>query len=245
MTILSAPFTLLPESVFVVGAVMASGLAALYVVRRLGMAPYWLWFPPIVEGIISGNPSIVLLALLLSGSRVAQALAPLVKPYAAIPLACERRWKALGLAGGLIALSLLAWPLWGTYLGQAGSIAARLSVEAGGGLSGSDNGVVFFLGIAALVALARTDLRAAGWLVVPALWPATQFHYSTLAMPVMQPILAMGLAVPLPGFPMITISIYAGWRVLSARLAPETPELRGRAPAVGHVTGVPVAARAR
>jgi hypothetical protein len=245
MTIVSAPFTLLPEWVFVLGAVTGSGLAALYVVRRLGMPPYWLFFPPVVEGIISGNPSLVLLALLVSGSRLAQAIAPLLKPYAVLPLAGERRWKALGLAAGLIAVSLLAWPLWATYLGELGAIAARLSVEAGGGLSGSDNGVVLVLGMGALIALARTDGRAAGWLVVPALWPATQFHYSTLAMPVMHPILAMGLAVPLPGFPLATIAVYGGWRVLAARLATETRVLRDSAPAVARRARIPEAARAR
>ena len=76
--------------------------------------------------------------------------------------------------------------------------------------------------------LARIDVRAAGWLVVPAIWPSTQFHYSTLAMPVMHPILAMGLALPLPGLPLVVITIYAGWRALSTRLAPETDE-RGAA----------------
>jgi hypothetical protein len=228
MTIVTAPFTLLPESVFVVASVIASALAAVFVIRRLKIAPYWLLFPPIVEGVISGNPSIVLLALLVSGSRVAQAMAPLLKPYAAIPLAGERRWRALALTGGLLALSLLAWPLWTTYLGDIGGVAARLSAEAGGGLSGSTIGVVMILGIAAFILLARTDPRAAGWLFVPAFWPATQFHYSTLAMPVMHPILAIGLALPLPGCPLIFITIYAGWRVLSARLRSEMTELRSR-----------------
>ncbi len=39
----------------------------------------------------------------------------------------------------------------------------------------------------------------AGWLAVPALWPATQWYYSTLAMPALTPIAAAILAVPVPG----------------------------------------------
>jgi hypothetical protein len=244
VTILTAPLTVLPESVFVTAWLVASALAAVYIVRRLKMPPYWLLFPPIIEGIISGNPSIVLLALLVSPSRAAQAIAPVVKMYAVIPLVAERRWKALSLAGGLVVVSLLAWPLWATYIGDLSAIAARLAVEAGGGLSGSDNAVVIVLGIVGLVALARTDFRAAGWLIVPAFWPSTQFHYSTLAMPVMHPILAMGLALPLPGFPLVVITTYAAWRVISTRLASETEESRSSRLAAGRPSGAPEAARA-
>jgi hypothetical protein len=36
---------------------------------------------------------------------------------------------------------------------------------------------------------------------VPAIWPASQLHYSTMALPVMSPLLAVFLAVPLLRLP--------------------------------------------
>jgi hypothetical protein len=63
------------------------------------------------------------------------------------------------------------------------------------------------------------DLRAAGWLSVPALWPSSQFFYSAFALPVMSPILAIGLAVDQRGLPAQVICVYAAWR-LARRVGP-------------------------
>jgi hypothetical protein len=49
---------------------------------------------------------------------------------------------------------------------------------------------------AALGALALIDRRAAGWLAVPALWPAAEYFYATFALPLRSPWLAALLAVP-------------------------------------------------
>jgi hypothetical protein len=55
--------------------------------------------------------------------------------------------------------------------------------------------------VVALLVLALRDRPAAGWLTVPAIWPASQLHYSTMALPVMSPLLAVFLAVPLLRLP--------------------------------------------
>jgi hypothetical protein len=72
---------------------------------------------------------------------------------------------------------------------------------------------------AAIGILALIDLRAAGWLSVPALWPSSQFFYSAFALPVMSPILAVGLAVDQRGLPAQVICVYAAWR-LAQRVGP-------------------------
>jgi hypothetical protein len=54
---------------------------------------------------------------------------------------------------------------------------------------------------------------------VPALWPSSQFFYSAFALPVMSPILAVGLAVDQRGLPAQVICVYAAWR-LARRVGP-------------------------
>ncbi len=220
MTIIGAPFTVLPEPVFVMLVTALSGLAAVYIVRRLKMPLYWLLFPPMVEGVLSGNPSIILLALLLSANPLAEALAPLLKVYAFIPLFSEQRWRGCWLAVAGFGLTfLLAWPLWMAYLSDLASRSGRLMNEADGGFSTGGNIALFLMAAVSIVWLILIDRKAAGWLIVPALWPASQFHYSTLAMPVMHPILALGLALPHIGVPSLVITAYVLWRVLERRMA--------------------------
>ena len=55
--------------------------------------------------------------------------------------------------------------------------------------------------VVALAMLALRDRAAAGWLAVPAAWPASQLHYSTMALPVMTPLLAFFLAIPILRLP--------------------------------------------
>jgi len=66
----------------------------------------------------------------------------------------------------------------------------------------------------ALLILAVRDRRAAGWLAVPAAWPSSQFHYSTMALPVMSPLLAVLLAVPVARLAPVAIILEVGRRVV-------------------------------
>lgn len=90
----------------------------------------------------------------------------------------------------------------------------RLVTEvAGVGLSATGNVLARTLGVLAIVALWRVDRRVAGSLIVPALLPVAKSHYSTLATPVMHPILALRLALSAPGPPVVAIAVYVIWRL--------------------------------
>ena len=216
-----APLTVLPEWLGV-GAILAIGaISAGYVLHRLRLPAWWLLFPPIVECLISGNPSLPILALLVSAAWPIRALAPVLKVYALAPLVGERDWRPAALASGWLAVTgILLFPLWTAYIAGFGAISGRLSAEAGGGFSGARDPLLFIAGAIGLACLAAIrDWRAIGWLIVPALWPATQFHYSTLALPVMHPILAVGLAFPINGLPPLTIATYGVWRLVRRQAA--------------------------
>jgi hypothetical protein len=213
------PFTALEERLTVWIWVVASGLAAVFIVRKLGLAWWWVLFPPLAHGVFVSNPQVVLLALLLSGSSLLEGLAPMLKVYALAPLLAERHVKSLAIAALLTALSILLAPgLWGNYLSRAGEITARLYFEAEGGHSA----FVYGPGLAAavalgIVALAIVDMRAAGWLVAPALVPASQFHLATMTMPVLAaqgPVLmVLLLTVPIPGITGVVAAAWGFWRL--------------------------------
>jgi hypothetical protein len=64
-----------------------------------------------------------------------------------------------------------------------------------GGFSAARDPRLFAVTAAAVGLLALVDRRAAGWLSVPALWPATQYFYATFALPLRSPWLAAALAL--------------------------------------------------
>lgn len=217
-----APFTFLPEEFFVWSWLVASGLIAVWTTRRLNLRWWWVMFPPTVLGVVSGNPQIHLLGLVLSGRPALEALAPILKVYAVIPLIGERRNAGLAISSAIvIATSIVAAPLWGTYLSDGAEIAARLGMESGGGYSGWVRPLPL-LPIAAfgLVLLAFIDFRAASWLAAVALFPSTQFHIATLALPVLarsaSPWTAAGLALPFQGLPALVVGAYGMSRFRSA-----------------------------
>ena len=117
-----------------------------------------------------------------------------------------------------------AWPwrstrpppsLWLDYLEQFGSISSRLEYESLQGLSAFYFPFLLAATVAALLVLALRDRRAAGWLAVPAVWPSSQFHYSTMALPVMSPFLAVFLAVPMLREPPVVIIVEVFRRLIA------------------------------
>jgi hypothetical protein len=196
-TVMLAPAGWLPESIFTLGWLGLSWVAAIWTLRRLGFPIWWLLFPPIAEALFSGNPQLVVLALLVANGPVASALATALKVYAFVPLLGERRWRQIAFAVALTAGTVIVAPgLWLDYLRLLGFISSRLALESTRGASAFYFPALLVLTGAALLLLAIRDRRAAGWLAVPAVWPASQFHYSTLALPVMSPFLAVFLAIP-------------------------------------------------
>ena len=90
-----APFAVLPEDVFNAVWLTITVAAAVYTIHRLRRPMWWLLFPPLVQGVLVGNPQVLCLAVLLAGSDWLRSLAVPLKAYAALPMLAERRWRAL------------------------------------------------------------------------------------------------------------------------------------------------------
>jgi len=216
-TVLLAPSALFSESQFTVLWLGLSALSALAIVRWLRLPPWWLLFPPTAEALYSGNPQLVVLMLLLAGAGrpgvVADSIVVTLKVYAVIPLLGERKLRRVALALGLtIATFVVAPSLWIQYLNEFGKISANLAQQSDNGYSAFYYPLLLVPTAVAIVLLWRRDAKAAAWLAVPALWPSTEFHYSTFAQPVMTPLLAVLLAVPTPQLAPVAIMLYVFWR---------------------------------
>jgi len=212
-----APFALLQEDWFNV-LWLGLGLgAALYTLHRLRLPFWWLAFPPLAQAVMVGNPQVVCMAVLVSGSDWLRALAVPFKAYAALPMLAEMRWRAIAILATACAVSVLLWSgTWLTYLGEFSAISSRLAAESFGGFSATRDPRLLAITALAVVALAAVDLRAAGWLAVPALWPASQFFYSEFALPVITPLFAAVLAAgghPADAVAPWAVVAYSAWRV--------------------------------
>ena len=205
--ILYAPFAWLPAQVVGILWVILDVLAVLFIVRRLKKPLWWLLFPPAVEASVVGNPEPVMLALLVAGWPVLNALAPLAKPYAAAGLLAERRWRALAVAAGIGAACMVILP-WPTYFAELREIVATLRGQLHyGDLSAwglSVGGIPIFVPIA-VASLVVLGWRRAWWLAVPVLWPMAQWHYAVIAMPVLGPVAGLGFSIPIPGATTVTV----------------------------------------
>ncbi|HXG40102.1 MAG TPA: glycosyltransferase 87 family protein [Candidatus Limnocylindrales bacterium] len=211
------PFALLPELPALALYTLGSLVLALAALRALRLPPWWLLFPPLVEGLAAGNPQIPVFGLLVAGARsgsagrlpipvaAGRAIAVGLKVYAAIPILARREWRAAGAAGAVLAGSVAAAPgLWLEYAARFGEIGARLARESVGGVSAAllldpavfgpllpDPGLALAAGLALygliaglVVLVAVRDVPSAGWLAVPLLWPAAEYHYATFALPI-------------------------------------------------------------
>jgi hypothetical protein len=240
-TVLLAPAALLGEQQFTIAWLALTWAAAVWTLRRLRLPPWWLLFPPLAEALFSANPQVVVLALLLANGPLASAIATGLKVYAFLPLAGESRWRQIAIAVALNAATILVAPgLWLAYLQRFAAISNRLALESLHGLSAFSIPALLAVTLLALLVLALVvrDRRAAGWLAVPAAWPSSQFHYSTMALPVMTPLLAVLLAVPQMQLPAIAIVLEIGRRLVVPPLARRlAPPARAALPAP---TGIPV-----
>ncbi|HZL32534.1 MAG TPA: hypothetical protein VFC81_00990 [Verrucomicrobiae bacterium] len=215
-TVLLAPAGLLSEDVFTGLWLVLTWVAAAWILRRVHLPIWWLLFPPISEALFSANPQLIVLALILADRSWLAAIATGLKVYAFIPLAGEGRWRAIGVAVVFNAATIVIAPgLWLRYIDLFGTISGRLEYESIQGFSAFYFPALLVLTIVALGLLALRDRRAAGWLAVPALWPASQLHYSTMALPVMSPLLAFFLAIPILRLPPEIILVEVGRRLLA------------------------------
>jgi hypothetical protein len=238
-TVFMAPAGLLSEEAFTAVWLVLTWVAAVWTLRRLRFPLWWLLFPPMAEALFSANPQLIVLALLVANRPLASAVATGLKVYAFIPLVGEWRWRQIALAVALYAATVVVAPtLWLDYLRLFGSISSRLESETQQGGSAFYFPVLLAVTAVALLLLALRDRRAAGWLAVPAVWPASQFHYSTMALPVMSPLLAVLLALPIARLAPVAIILEVGRRLVEpwvARVAMSAIErqpaaLEGEAP---------------
>jgi hypothetical protein len=197
------PAALMPDAMAPAVYAALSVAAALFVIRTLRLPIWWLLFPPLFESMLVMNPDVFVIALLVAGPRIA-ALAIPVKLYAAVPLLLEGRRSAV--AAGLL-VSALAGPTWILFLTQFGAVSDRLAGQSLGGLSAWGT----WLMAPTLVALYVLRRRGASWLVVPGLWPYTQLHYSSIALPVVarSSMLAFLFSFGIPLLPAVAIILYA------------------------------------
>jgi len=213
---------------------MGLGIAAsIFVIRRLGLPMWWLLFPPLVHAMWNGNPQTIALGLLLvAGSPAvtgaAAAVAVALKLYVAVPLVT--RWRDLVIAGIVLAVTLPFVP-WQTFLSGSAGVASHLDTAWNGSAWRFP-----ILVLPTLIALWVLRRRGAEWLAVPALWPATQFYYSAMALPALvgRPLLAAAFALPMVLLPPLVVIIYAVLVAWSARrgvpisgLWPVRPEVQG------------------
>jgi hypothetical protein len=208
------PTSGLPDAVAVAFWMALCAVAMFWIVYVLRLPWWWVLFPPFVNGVLSGNPDPVVLAVLLMPAGVA-AFAPILKIYGAIPLLGARRWRALGLAA---LLALPSIPLWGYFLRDRDAISLVLQTQSHGGLSAWGTPL---LG-PTLAALAIMRGRGARWLVVPAVWPFTQFHYNVLAVPAIRhsTIASAIIAIPTPMSAPVSVGYLAAKALIDRRPSP-------------------------
>jgi hypothetical protein len=208
LTIALSPLALVPEPAAVAVLIALAAVSSYVIVVRSRLPLWWLAYPPLIHGILSGNPGALVVALLLTRHAWA---APLVKVVGGIPLVAELRWRALLIAAAVTGVTVVLAPgLWTTYLTSFTVIGDRLVRESTDAFAAT--GWLVIPTAAALGALALIDRRAAGWLVVPAIWPATQYHYAAFFLPI-SPAAAVIAAVPgLKSFAIAAIA-YATVRV--------------------------------
>ena len=197
-----APIAILPERVGIALLIVLAVAGAVATIRLLRLPWWWILFPPFVDAAWNGNPQNLLVPLILVG---AGPIAAFLKIYALVPIALTLRWRALLVTG--IALIVTA-PLlpWASYLAQFGALSNALAEQSDGGLSAT---AIPWLIPIALIALVAAGRERAAWLSVPALWPATQWYYSTLAVPALTPIAAAVIAIPVPGAAVVAAAIVA------------------------------------
>ncbi len=195
-----APIALLPEDLGVAILLIAAVVGAVATVRLLHLPWWWLLFPPLIDGAWNANPQTLLVPLILVG---AGPVAAFLKVYALVPIALTLRWRALLVTAGVLVITAPFLP-WASYIGQFGDLSKVLADQSDGGLSAT---AIPWLIPIALLALLFCGRERTAWLAVPVLWPSTQWYYSTLAMPALTPIAAALMAIPIPGFAVVTAAI--------------------------------------
>ena len=207
-----APTSVLPLSVAVALWMVLGVAAAVWMVRRLDIPIWWIAFPPLAHALWNGNPQSIALALLVAGGTIAAIAAVGLKLYAAVPLVFRPRRLVLVLVALAITLPLLPWQL---YVADGFGVTSHLS--------SAWNGSAWRLPILippTLLGLWVLRHQGAEWFAVPAVWPATQFYYVSMAMPavIAEPLAAAVLALPVPLMTSVLVMVLAVLKLRRSRL---------------------------
>jgi hypothetical protein len=186
------PFVALPADLTRIVWVVGMALLAIFVLRRLRLPGWWIGFPPIFHAIQLGHPEVLVLWLVVLGDPIA-GLAPLVKPYAGLPLLAEQRWRAIAFGLAILAVTAPFLP-WGLFIDRLPDISRTVVGQTHGD---STFGAPILM-VIAVVALGLLGIRRALWLATPLLWPGAQPIYKAVSVPAMSPLLAVFWALPVP-----------------------------------------------
>ena len=187
------PFAAVPDDVARVLLLVAGISANMWMIRRLRMPPWWLLFPPLVDGIWIGNPHVLVAPLLVAG---AAPVAAFVKLYGLAVPALLLQSRAIFVTG-LLLLATAPFLPWQLFFERWGEVSAALRDQsAGGGFSVWVTPLLLPVALVAAVLIGRVRLA---WWSVPVFWPFTQWYYSSLPLPVLTPLAAAALSVPAPG----------------------------------------------
>ncbi len=204
------PFALVPADVAVALIIGLGLIGTAWAIRRLGLPWWWLAFPPFIDGLYNANPHVLLVPLLVAG---AAPLAVLVKAYAGLVPLVLGQWRSVALSALLLAVTAPFLP-WAAYIAAWPSLVDTLAEQSDGGLSATSIPVLIPIAIGALILMGR---RRAAWLIVPVLWPSTQWYYASLAMPGATLLSAVVLAIPLPWATTVAASLVAAQVIVQRR----------------------------
>lgn len=220
--LMAAPLAALPTEVVPFASVVVAAVAAFVALRLAGARWWWLASVPFIEGVWVGSLDLLALALVLiaarlEGSRGAltAAFGGLAKIYALVPVFVLRPRAALGAAliVGVGTAALLPWSEW---LGRSKELVGVLLEQSDGGKGAWAAPLV----LVPLVAIALFGLgrQAGAWLIIPALWPASQVHYLVFLMPVAGATAAAMASSSLPAVGALAVIAEAVQRLLDGRL---------------------------
>lgn len=203
------PAALVPEDLFVplwTGICFAS---ALFIVRSLRLPGVWLIFPPLVFGVLLGNPAVPCLALALSGRWT---LAATVRPQLGLAMLAERPRATVAVAAAT-ALSLLVMP---SYLPSIVEIARRYASETLVTTNAWGTWALVPVAIALVVA-ARRDLQGAAWVASSACLPILGWYGQTMLMPTRSLMVASLAGFPTPVGPVLAALLWCAMVILPVR----------------------------
>jgi hypothetical protein len=207
--LLNLPLVVFGETAAVVFWVASNAIAVVWLLRRLGLPPWWLLFYPIAEGFTGGSPDLLLAALIVVGGGW---LAALIKPYSIPALLSAHRWRAVVAAGAVLLVTIPILP-WGTYL-ASGALTTATSAEWV--RPNSAWGVAPLMAVTAVALILLGGERGLA-LLTPALI-GLQPHYAVFSLPAISRsrLATIGIAYPGQGAAAIGVIVYA----LAERLRP-------------------------